>query len=400
MTKLFTFLLVTGVCLQCLNAQEWVRTGIVDSTISVTGGKGGIWAATQNNGLQFLDTATGQLKIYNTENTDFITNDFRSVMITGDSIYAGTFDAGFYLITNTTLEHYDANNSLLPGMLVADIILYDKQTVFFATDKGLVKKTGNEWTVYDSLNSEIAANKLTCLYIDKDSTLWIGTRFNGVSTLKDDVFTNYNYNNAGLNDNWVRAIASDKNGLMYIADYLGVNTYDTESDFWLFVYNTFTAPMSSERVNKIGFQSNGTLWFATHIGVTSADTSNFWSQYYSDNSNLPHNTTDGLYIDENDRVWIATYGGVAVFSMKENLPMYPNQLVIAPNPCSSELTISSINFDSLIIYDAMGHNITNLLTIRETLGESIITINVSALSRGVYFIYTPENGSTASFIKL
>lgn len=32
---------------------EWIATGIVDSAISVSGGQNGIWAATQNNGIQF-----------------------------------------------------------------------------------------------------------------------------------------------------------------------------------------------------------------------------------------------------------------------------------------------------------------------------------------------------------
>lgn len=68
---------------------EWIATGIVDSAISVSGGQNGIWAATQNNGIQFLNTNNGRVTIYNTDNTPFVTNDFRCVLAVNDKVYAG-----------------------------------------------------------------------------------------------------------------------------------------------------------------------------------------------------------------------------------------------------------------------------------------------------------------------
>ena len=59
----------------------WIRTGIVDSTISIAGSGNSIWAATQNNGVQNLEINTGNLTIYNQVNTGFITNDFRSIAV-------------------------------------------------------------------------------------------------------------------------------------------------------------------------------------------------------------------------------------------------------------------------------------------------------------------------------
>ena len=362
----------------------WIGTGMMDSTISVAGRQNDIWAATQNNGVQHLETTTGNLTIYNQLNTEFVTNDFRSIAVSPTTIYAGTFNNGFYTFYNNEWTHFDTINSPLPGMQVNDFCLYNDSIIFIATDNGLVKIENEIWTIYDS--TLIAANKLTCLYKDNSNRLWIGSKYHGVTKLEDGIFTNYNYENAGINNDWIRAISSNSTGLMFIADYFGVNTYQPETDDWLFVYNTFTAPMSSERVNKIGFQQNGTLWFATHIGVTSADTSNFWTQYYDYNSNLPHNVTDGLYIDDEDRVWLATYGGVAVFTSTDNLPTTSTDLQVYPNPCSQQLTISANPGSLISVYDIQGQSVANLIKIDHNFGEQQIQIDVSALPKGVFLV--------------
>ena len=255
------------------------------------------------------------------------------------------------------------------------------------------------WTIFDS--TIIAAKKLTCLYKDNSNRLWIGSKYHGVTKLEDGIFTNYNYENAGINNDWIRAISSNSVGLMFIADYLGVNTYQPETDDWLFVYNTFTAPMSSERVNKIGFQQNGTLWFATHIGVTSADTSNFWNQYYDYNSNLPHNVTDGLYIDDADRVWVATYGGVAVFTNTNELPATTTQLFLSPNPCNNLLSVSANPSSEITIYNLQGASVTKDVKIAENFGEQILTVDVTSLPTGMYWVVmtTGETSVAQAFIK-
>ena len=377
----------------------WTKTGIVDSTISITGNGNNIWAATQNNGVQHLEISSGNLTIYNQFNTGFITNDFRSIAMSATTVYAGTFSNGYYIFHNNEWTHFDTINSPLPGMQVNDFCLFNDSTIFIATDNGLVKIENEIWTIYDS--TIIAANKLTCLYKDNSNRLWIGSKYHGVTKLEDGIFTNYNYENAGINNDWIRAISSNSTGLMFIADYFGVNTYQPETDDWLFVYNTFTAPMSSERVNKIGFQQNGTLWFATHIGVTSADTSNTWSQYYDYNSDLPHNVTDGLYIDDADRVWIATYGGVAVFTNTNELPTTTTQLFLSPNPCDNLLMVSANSSSAIRLYNMQGASVTNEVKIAENFGEQILTVDVTSLPTGMYWVVmtTGETSVTEAFIK-
>lgn len=377
----------------------WTKTGIVDATISISGNENNIWAATQNNGVQHLEINTGNLTIYNQLNTGFVTNDFRSIAASPSTIYAGTFSNGYYTFYNNEWTHFDTTNSPLPGMQVNDFCLFNDSTIFIATDNGLVKIENEIWIIYDS--TLIAANKLTCLYKDNANRLWIGSKYHGVTKLEDGIFTNYNYENAGINNDWIRAISSNSSGLMFIADYFGVNTYQPETDDWLFVYNTFTAPMSSERVNKIGFQQNGTLWFATHIGVTSADTSNFWQQYYDYNSELPHNVTDGLYIDEADRVWVATYGGVAVFANQAQLPTNDISLSLSPNPCHNLLSVSVHPSSEIRLYNMQGASVTHEVKIAENFGEQILTIDVSSLASGMYWVImvTDESSVAQAFIK-
>ncbi len=398
----FVVAILTSIIFTNFYAQstDWTITGITDSVISVSGINEMIWTATQNNGVQSFNKSTGEITIYNIDNGNFDINDFRVIQCLNNKIYAGTYNSGIYIYDDENWIRYDTINSPLPGNTVSDIE-FDPITnnVYFATDKGLAVLNNTTWTIYDLLNSPLPGNKLTCLYLDSSNRLWIGTRYGGLAKYIDEAWEVYNYDNSGLNDNYIRTITEDSAGILYIADYFGVDKYDPENDIWLFVYNTFTSGLSTNQVNKMGFDKTGNFWFATHHGTTKADIDGSWIQYYSENSNLPHNTCDGLFIDDNDNVWVGTYGGLAVINHNLlNITSYEPELNVFPSPARYDLAIqinsSYLSVQNISIFDALGKSFYFIASESFYLGEINFITDISHLPEGIYFVKVAFENTT------
>ncbi len=373
---------------------DWIITGITDSAVSVTGHDAMIWTATLNEGVKSFNKGTGEIEIYNTKNGMFPTNRFRAIKYFNGKVYAGSIYSGYFVFENNNWTQFDTINSELPANNVTDFeYQVDENILWNATDKGLIKKVNDDWQLFDTSNSDIAGNILTCLYLDHDQTLWIGTLNAGMSKYADGVFTTYNYDNAGLNDNWIRTIYSDTSGIMYIADYFGVDKYDPVTDVWLYVFNTSTSGLTSNQINKMAFDADHNLWFVSHTGVTKWDMDLSWEQFYSTNSELPHNTTDGLFVDDENIVWIASFGGLAGYNNDAiQLPVYENELNIYPNPFSNILQINMKTGDEISVYTITGELIYSR-QLPKINGEFNLEIDLTAYPNGMYVIKL-RNGQT------
>lgn len=384
---LFFILLISLNVVHAQNGQ-WCIFGIQDTVTGITGKENEIWAATQNAGIKMLDKATGDIITFDVNSGVVSTNRFRCIKYLHQTIYAGTFSDGFYTFQNNIWSHFDTLNSGLAGNNITDFIFDSiENAVWIATDKGLSKWKDNSWENFDSINSGLAGNVLTSLYLDENNILWIGTRFAGMSKLQEGLFTTFNYDNAGINDNWVRTIFADTSGMMYVADYFGVDKYDPVEDIWLYVFNQMTSGLSNERVNKMVLDHQNNLWFATHEGITKWDMIDYWEQFYTSNSDLPHNTSDALYVDSENLVWAGTQGGLAAYTFSGYLfPDFPIEMAVNPNPCTDILHADIKNADKIRLFNMLGDEIFEKSTGNEFIGEYALDIDLRNYASGVYII--------------
>ena len=400
--KFFILLFLLSIT-SIINAQtgQWFLFGIEDTVTGISGHDKEIWTSTQNAGIQMLNKNNGEIKIFDTNSGIVSTNRFRSIKYLNESVYAGTFTDGFYLFQNNQWSHYDTINSDLPGNNITDFIFDSiNQAVWIATDKGLAKFKDNNWVIFDSINSDLVGNVLTCLFLDENNVLWIGTRFSGMSKLEDGIFTTFNYDNAGLNNNWVRTIFGDTSGMMYVADFFGVDKYDPVNDDWLYVFNLMTSGLTNERVNKMAQDQDFNLWFASHEGVTKWDMMANWEQFYTTNSLLPHNTIDGLFIDNDNLVWVGTQGGLAAYNANGyQFPEFENEMSVYPNPFSSTISLDLRDADHISIYDLAGNLIFETNSNTSITGEFKIEINLDQYANGIYLIRATF-GSSAKIQKI
>lgn len=71
-------------------------------------------------------------------------------------------------------------------------------------------------------------------------------------------------------------------------------------------------------INAIAQDQNGFMWFATNNGLIMFDgyTSHEYLHNPYDNTSLPHNNVNTVYIDKYGVLWVGTWGGLAKFDIK------------------------------------------------------------------------------------
>jgi DNA-binding CsgD family transcriptional regulator len=132
-------------------------------------------------------------------------------------------------------------------------------------------------------------------------------------------FTAANTQGAVRNDR-VRAVAIDTRGLWigYFATDQnprnGIGQYDKKS------WADCTQPGSARGrdINAIAFDRGGGVWAATeNAGVLLFDGKSWYT--YTTRQGLPSDRTYGLFVDEDNTVWVATWEGIAKFDRESNL---------------------------------------------------------------------------------
>ena len=91
---------------------------------------------------------------------------------------------------------------------------------------GLIRYDGNTFERMDSTNG---ITSVTCLFVDRQDRLWIGTNANGVAVMERGEFRIWDRKD-GLSSSSIRAITADESGNIYVATTSGINLIDPEME--------------------------------------------------------------------------------------------------------------------------------------------------------------------------
>ncbi|MFZ4591014.1 MAG: T9SS type A sorting domain-containing protein [Ignavibacteria bacterium] len=210
--------------------------------------------------------------------------------------------------------------------------------------------------VYNSSNSGLPEDDVTCITPDKYGAKWIGTSDSGIVKFYNNQWSRYDSANSGMPGNKIRDIVFDRNGIMWvIISGKGLGRYDGQN--WI-LYNQNNSPLNG--VSCLAVDSNDTKWMVTagrlakfdNTNWTLFDTANggFYSgslgmdfegdtlwiaaglkglarycngslNYYNmQNSGMPDNVARCIYIDKSRNKWVGTmFGGAAKFNSAQNI---------------------------------------------------------------------------------
>ncbi|UII34581.1 ATP-binding protein [Fulvivirga ulvae] len=227
---------------------------------------------------------------------------------------------------NTRFEHISWEEGL-SQVTVQSIIQDSRGFMWFATEDGLNKYNGYEFTIYRhnaADSGSLCSNRVTDLFEDSRGRLWAGTKY-GLSRFNKNsqTFVSYRYNltdSNSLSNNMINGIAEDRSGNIWIATPAGLNKYISDSDNFdrYDLTSTDSTAQSDNFINDIGIDLKGNLWLATVGGLKCFDpsTSRLVAYTFDAGDGLKYNDNQliSLFINRDEgTIWLGTAHGLYSF---------------------------------------------------------------------------------------
>ncbi len=308
--------------------------------------------------------------------------------------WIGTLDGIVKLDNNETL-FWDSTDMGLPIGRVYSLDIDKNNNIWIASAwEGLFKFDGINWEVFDTSNSDIPSDELSCVAIDSKGNKWLGTYY-GLVKFDNEIFIVYDSSNSDLPNNIINCIKIDENDVIWVGTENGL--VRIEDSIWT-VFNEFYNYYTGLPNNKISFiekDRKGNIWIGFYnSGIARFDGSE-WKFYNVSNSGLPDDYINCIAVDSSGKIWIATHGGIgvldeSVINVEENkLSVNSISITNFPNPFS-ENTKFRFNLVqpenvNLTIYNSLGQEIAVLCDEWKTEGEHEINFYGSDLNSGVYY---------------
>ncbi|HIP35882.1 MAG TPA: hybrid sensor histidine kinase/response regulator [Crocinitomix sp.] len=168
----------------------------------------------------------------------------------------------------------------------------------------------------NNLNS-ITSNRIYDFLFYND-LLWIGTNKLDVLNLKKSIFNVINTKTKpSINNNHIYSIFKT-NDYLFVGTRNGLNCIDNSGTSTIITKENTNQKLTNNVIRGINLDNNNNLWLATTNGVSVIDLDNFnpkqpkitsiFNKTTSKNS-LSNNNTRNIFIDNNNKIWVATYGG-------------------------------------------------------------------------------------------
>ncbi|MFO7445667.1 MAG: two-component regulator propeller domain-containing protein [Ignavibacteriaceae bacterium] len=172
----------------------------------------------------------------------------------------------------------------------------------------------------------LSTNNLSCLYIDREGIIWIGSFNYGLQRFDPvkETFKLYSYedgNGGGLKSNRIMTLGEDNEGKLLIGTESGLHIFDKQSGKVVQEYRTGkdSASLSNESILSVYCDKDGIIWLGTYGGgLNKIDKKKQRVSRFSEAQGLPNNVVYGILPDDSDNLWLSTNKGLVRFSKKTN----------------------------------------------------------------------------------
>ena len=336
-----------------------------------------IWVASFKNGLFQLDINTKTLihfvvpEAFNDK--EFSKNNMRCISQVNGNLWCGT-DGGvlmFNLKTKKFIKEINfGHDSRYSNRVVSFVIDKNPDILWIGTWEGLVKFNISTNTFSVLKNNELdqnslSNNKISCLFLDKQKNIWLGTNENGVniyfpSSIKFALMNRYN----GLASDYVYSVLQTKDKNIWIGTEDGLYIYnskdskyldyssvlkkhnaktvlslyeDKDNNIWVGTYgqgiiiynpkskqskNLLGESNASGTITKIIQDNKGVIWVGTYAnGLYAINPKTFTFKNYKTKDGLPSDKIYCLFENKDDNtLWVGTDGeGFCIFNFVQDI---------------------------------------------------------------------------------
>ncbi len=224
---------------------------------------------------------------------------------------------------------YDVSKSKLqPSAILNDIVnnlvsclLVDKNNkLWIGTVEGIVlfdiaNQSIKTYRTIDGLSD----NDITCLYEDSKGIIWIGTRQKGLTAFDGKTFTKYNREN-GLTYSNISAITEDNKHTIWIGtEGGGAFSFDGKT----FTNYKTKNGLLSDFITLVGKDKLGNIWLGSNKGLNkySSDKYIFSSYLKNDGYTGVETKPRAFYLDSKNNIWFGTVNGAYRYSPELDVPI-------------------------------------------------------------------------------
>lgn len=221
-------------------------------------------------------------------------------------------------------ENFTTANSGMPVISQLNDILVDtNDTKWIASDIGLISYDGSIWTLYDTTNSDLSSNNVLELGSNDQNEIWA---FVGDAI---DIFDGSNWTQIN-SDDW--PISNFNGSSMYVNNGNIVLSEGGNSRVLMYNGTTWQSEILNFSIYDNFVDENGIFWISGFGVIAKYDGMN-WTRFTRNNTGLPDNFNNDIFIDSQDRRWFANGGGgIQVFDCPKWEVYGPNNEGLFPNP--------------------------------------------------------------------
>ena len=320
--------------------------------------KNNVWFGTQKNGLIKYNLSTKKFTYYNKSNgleSNFIWSINEDLQ---GNIYVGTSPGISKIVSSGTIE-----NIIIKGaenINVRNVISDNKNNLWFATPIGVYKfnhdtyklfneknglsgnsiycgledREGNIWLgihgfgvskfageafISYSTKDSLPGNNINSIFQDSQKNMWFGIKGFGVCKMKNNLITNYKWNEKNRKDfiisKDIQAICEDNYGNIYFGDfYTGLRIFNGTS--FQFIDDSLGIPNNS--ILAISKDHKGTIWIGTEDGLCSLKNGKIEiieavKKQKVGSGRMP---IFSIFEDNNHNLWLGTEDGIIKYNQK------------------------------------------------------------------------------------
>lgn len=371
------------------------------------------WACDQYKGLEMRDQ--NGFTNFSTSNSGIPTDSVTTVAIDPqNNIWIGTYSSGVIKYDGTSFQLFDSLTYGLPSNIVTerDAFAFDSfgnvwvafspahDTAWNPIGGGIAKYDGNSWTtIVPTIN--IPYNVIYSIAVDHNGVLWVACygkilKYDGVN------WDEYTSTNSILTDNYFSCMTVDKNNDVWI----GTNSYPTHgnliriSNSVLSVYSDLNCDIPASYINSLSVDAENNLWIGLYDlenpeinGLTRLSGSTF-TNYDIYNSGLSTFYVNDVYAFKKD-IYLATDQGLLMLSdtSAESTTLVENEynnsnVTIFPNP-SIGYSIFDIKSKEKVLYieilNCMGQIIFKESNFEVVNGNATLKLDTRNYIPGIYY---------------
>jgi len=316
----------------------------------------------------------------------------RVLFTTNGSVFINS-TMGIHYWNGTNWTFFTEQNSALPTDNMNEWRFDENtQTLWIGTYLGLVKFDGTNFTTYDPSNTPLTDDYIWAFNFDINGLLYVAVNHEDIFTFDGMTWQSFVTTAPPTNVSFTE-IHFDKDNTLWLGSR-GDGIFKLENTIWQTI-NMSNSNLPEDKIYQILSNANGKLFIATDGGLATID-NGIVEAFTIQNSGIGHNKVLNMTFDYSDNLWLGTSHGVSVLALNATntkpIIIQNNSLKVFPNPIRTSATVT---FDLNHATNNIRVKITSLdgKTIQEQLiegkkgyGTQQLEINRNQITNGLYYL--------------